>query len=233
MDPEDFDIEFRRWLRKKYLPELVRTGEPGDFGRRFRAGDEAAPAVQISPVASPSGDLVAAFSTVRDDVDVVLFDARKRTFLRALTKSPTNKYLYLAAQEFTSDGRWAATSPFPRTPTTSRSSPSATADATSCCSTSSMAASIGSFDAHGRTQIGLAWSPDGKHIAFSANRNGQFDIFEVDVASGEITNVTNDAIYDGAPTYSPDGRRWSSARCSVNGRTSSASSSRRRPSATS
>ena len=28
IDAEDFDIEFRRWLRKKYLPELVETGEP-------------------------------------------------------------------------------------------------------------------------------------------------------------------------------------------------------------
>ena len=36
IDAEDFDIEFRRWLRKKYLPELVKTGEPSDFGRVFR-----------------------------------------------------------------------------------------------------------------------------------------------------------------------------------------------------
>ena len=36
IDPEDFDADFRRWLRKKYLPELVETGEPADFGRPFR-----------------------------------------------------------------------------------------------------------------------------------------------------------------------------------------------------
>ncbi len=207
MEPEDFDIEFRRWLRKKYLPELVRTGEPGDFGRRFRAGDEATPAVQISPVASPSGDLIAAFSTVREDVDVVLFDARKRTFLRALTKSPTNKYLYLVAQEFTGArkmGRDLAFSP--------------DANHVAVFAKRDRGRDLLLLDViHGgidriipmpevEQQIGLAWSPDGRHIAFSANRNGQFDIFEVEVESGRITNVTNDPVYDGGPTYSPDGK---------------------------
>ncbi len=33
IDPEDFDLDFRRWLRKRYLPQLVETGEPSDFGR--------------------------------------------------------------------------------------------------------------------------------------------------------------------------------------------------------
>jgi len=45
--PEDFDIEFRRWLRKKYLPELVRTGEvtaPIVIGRdHLDAGSVASP----------------------------------------------------------------------------------------------------------------------------------------------------------------------------------------------
>ena len=207
MEPEDFDIEFRRWLRKKYLPELVRTGEPGDFGRRFRVGDEDAPAMNISPVASPSGDLVAAISTLRDDVDVVLFDARKRKVIRSLTKSPTNKYQYLVAQEFTMGrkmGRDLAFSP-----------------------DGNQVAVFAKRDRgrdllllnvlHGgidrivpmpdvEQQIGPAWSPDGKRVAFSADRNGQFDIFEVDLESGKVTNVTNDEAYDGGPTYSPDGK---------------------------
>ncbi|HEV3455748.1 MAG TPA: hypothetical protein VHG32_04270, partial [Thermoanaerobaculia bacterium] len=78
LDPEDFDIEFRRWLRKKYLPQLIATGEPGDFGRVFRVKPDRS-TYETSPVASPSGDLVAAFSGYHGKVDVVLFDARKRT----------------------------------------------------------------------------------------------------------------------------------------------------------
>ncbi|HZI63964.1 MAG TPA: hypothetical protein VFE44_04240, partial [Thermoanaerobaculia bacterium] len=59
IEPEDFDLEFRRWLRKKYLPELVRTGEPSDFGKPFNSGEDEQRGQHISPAASPSGDLVA------------------------------------------------------------------------------------------------------------------------------------------------------------------------------
>ena len=36
IEGEDFDRDFRKWLRQKYLPKLVETGEPGDFGRPFK-----------------------------------------------------------------------------------------------------------------------------------------------------------------------------------------------------
>jgi hypothetical protein len=98
LDAEEFDAEFRRWLRRKYLPELVRTGEPADFGRRFRVKNEPR-TYETSPAASPSGDLVAAISSFGGDTDVVLFDAEKRQFLRNLTKGYTNDYQYLVAQE--------------------------------------------------------------------------------------------------------------------------------------
>jgi hypothetical protein len=98
MDPEDFDHEFRRWLRGKYLPELIETGEPGDFGRPFRVEGQQRTR-ETSPATSPSGDLVAAVSASKGDVDVVLFDAEGRTFVRNLTKGFTNEYQYLIAQE--------------------------------------------------------------------------------------------------------------------------------------
>jgi hypothetical protein len=55
-------------------------------------------------------------------------------------------------------------------------------------------------------QTAPAFSPDGRTIAFSAWRNGRFDIFLLDVESRTITNLTNDELFDGAPVYSPDGR---------------------------
>src|SRR6185295_12821877 len=100
IEGEEFDIEFRRWLRKKYLPELLQSGEPGDFGRIFRIKDVLS-FENISPTASPSGDLVAAMSSYRGRVDVVLFDARKRTFLRNLTSGYSSQFQSLVAQELT------------------------------------------------------------------------------------------------------------------------------------
>src|SRR5206468_1284082 len=55
-------------------------------------------------------------------------------------------------------------------------------------------------------QLSPSYSPDGKKIAFSAIINNQSDIYFYDTESGEITNLTNDRFFDGAPVFSPDGK---------------------------
>ncbi len=52
-----------------------------------------------------------------------------------------------------------------------------------------------------------AWSPDGKRIAFSAwRRGGLRDILVVELASGEVEEITRDRAIDAAPAWSPDGK---------------------------
>ncbi len=53
--------------------------------------------------------------------------------------------------------------------------------------------------------ISPALSPDGKKIAFASNRSGYWDIYLLEIRSGETTRVTETKTYDGAPTWSPDG----------------------------
>jgi TolB protein len=48
-------------------------------------------------------------------------------------------------------------------------------------------------------------SPDGRQIIFSSNRNGYWDIFLLDIYSGEVSQITNDNNFNGSPTWSPDG----------------------------
>src|SRR6185503_13553890 len=57
-----------------------------------------------------------------------------------------------------------------------------------------------------------SWSPDGKTIAFSGNVDGRFDIFLLDVESGQVRNLTNDERFDGGAVFTPDGQGlvWSS-----------------------
>ncbi len=50
-----------------------------------------------------------------------------------------------------------------------------------------------------------AFSPDGRTVAFAGNQAGRFDIYTVDLETREVTNVTDDETYDGAPVFSPDG----------------------------
>jgi TolB protein len=48
-------------------------------------------------------------------------------------------------------------------------------------------------------------SPNGEKIAFASNRSGFWDLYLLDLGSGEVTQLTNTPEYEGAPTWSPDG----------------------------
>jgi hypothetical protein len=49
------------------------------------------------------------------------------------------------------------------------------------------------------------WSPDGKTLAFTAERNGNFDIYTIPAGGGEETRLTSAPGLDDGPEYSPDG----------------------------
>jgi Tol biopolymer transport system component len=207
LEPEDFDLEFRKWLRKKYLPQLVETGEPSDFGRVFRIENERAGSQSTSPVASPSGDLVAALTVYKGDVDIVLYDTKNRRLIRNLTRGFSDEYQYLVAQELALGRKWGRDLSF-----------SPDGNTIAVFAKREKGRSLLMIDVLNRRlreiidmedleqQSAPAFSPDGRTVAFSAWRGGQFDIFLLDLETRTITNQTNDAVYDGAPTYSPDGR---------------------------
>jgi TolB protein len=50
------------------------------------------------------------------------------------------------------------------------------------------------------------WSPDGKTLAYCADRNGNFDIYTIPVEGGEETRLTTAEGLDDGPEYSPDGK---------------------------
>jgi TolB protein len=53
--------------------------------------------------------------------------------------------------------------------------------------------------------VSPAASPDGKRIAFASNRSGFWDLYLLDLANGDLTQLTDTPGYEGAPTWSPDG----------------------------
>lgn len=205
MEPDEFDQEFRLWLRRRYLAQLLETGEPGEFGRPFR--NQQGQGAEISAVSSPSGDLVAAFSVIGNDVDVVLFDAVNRRYLRSLTEGFTNEYRYLVAQELTLGrkmGRDLAFSPDGNTVAVFGKRE----DGRSLFLIDVLNGKLRDrIDFPGLDQqVAPAFSPDGRSVAFSGwSESGFFDIFIVDLETEELTNVTQDEIFDGAPVFSPDG----------------------------
>jgi WD40 repeat protein len=203
--PDEFDSRFRTWLRKQYLPALVAKGEPQEYGDPFKISSDLR-SEEISPVPSPSGDLLAAYTTYKDDVDVVLFNIPERKLLRNLTGGYTSRYEYAIAQMLTIGpvmGRDIAFAP--------------NGDQIALFVKKERGRNlllINALNGHIDRSVALppeqelspAYSPDGKKIAFAGYVGSQDDIFIYDIASGQVTNITNDKFFDGAPVFSPDGK---------------------------
>jgi Tol biopolymer transport system component len=203
--PDEFDTRFRTWLRKQYLPALIAKGEPQEYGDPFKINPELQ-SEEISPVPSPSGDLLASYTTYKDDVDVVLFNIPERKFLRNLTSGYTSRYEYAIAQALTIGpvmGRDIAFAP--------------NGDQIALFVKKERGRNlllINALNGHIERSVALpeeqelnpAYSPDGKKIAFAGYVGSQDDIFIYDLDSGKTTNITNDKFFDGAPIFSPDGK---------------------------
>jgi tricorn protease-like protein len=52
-------------------------------------------------------------------------------------------------------------------------------------------------------------SPDGRKVAFTSDRDedGDFEIYTLDIYTGDLTKVTNNTVRDAQPAWSPDGRQ--------------------------
>lgn len=206
LDSEEFDSRFRAWLREHYREALDR-GNPSEFGRQFRA-EGYRQSHQTSPVPSPAGDLVAAISTYKGDVDVVIYGVPDRRLFANLTKGYSNAYQYLIAQgltvgpdrgrdlTFSPDGNLVAV--FARTERTR--------------SLLLLDAIRGGIEKAFEIPLPVdqamqpAYSPDGRMIAFRGIANGQGDIYLLDLIDGTVSNLTDDEAFDTSPTFHPDGR---------------------------
>jgi Tol biopolymer transport system component len=50
------------------------------------------------------------------------------------------------------------------------------------------------------------WSPDGRVLAYCAERNGQFDVYTIPAWGGREKQLTNSPGLDDGPEYTPDGK---------------------------
>ncbi|MFY9549919.1 MAG: hypothetical protein WAU32_02110 [Thermoanaerobaculia bacterium] len=202
---EEFDVKFRRYLRQRYIKILTEKGEPIDFGDRVRLTEDQSAELSVRPF--PSGDLGAAISTLGEDANVVIFSSRERKLFKNLTKGFKTDYEYIVAQ-------WLTTGPV------------GGVDLAVAPDGNTLALFVrrergrellllNALDGKIREmvpmpgidqQLNPAFSPDGRKVAFHGVQGGHADIFDYDLTTKAITNLTQDDAFDFAPAYSPDGQ---------------------------
>ncbi|HXV76302.1 MAG TPA: BamA/TamA family outer membrane protein [Candidatus Polarisedimenticolaceae bacterium] len=201
-DIDEFNRRFNRYLRQKYFPVLLEKKSPDDYGtelgtRKLRG------VFTFSPALSPSGELVAALGVPGMELDLVVLSAEDGTLVKNLTKGWTNKYRNLVAEVFKGkrDLSWSPredhVAVFVRR---ENRWPLFIFDALS----GNIVDQIAFDDIY--QNASPAFSTDGRRIAFEGNRNGIVDIFEVDLDTREVRNLTQDDFFDANPWYGPDGK---------------------------
>ena len=207
LDGDEFDDEFRRYLDDRF--EAFRDKErPIDYGRNLAPAPSSRYPVVFNIESSPSGEVIAAVAVNRKDQenDIVLLSAQTGEIIDNLTEGFDQSfgfdYIPLPGQRFNTVP-WISWSPqgdrlayFVRKGKHK----------------SLVIQSVLTKDVERRIDLDTVdepeapdFSPDGATVVFSALSAGVGDIFEIDLATEEVTNLTNDAFADYAPLYSPDG----------------------------
>jgi hypothetical protein len=206
---EEWDTEFDRYLKERFKPFRDKE-RPVDYGRNLAPNPDKgryAQAYSIEP--SPSGDLIAAMTGNSGDreLDIVLLSAKDGSVVRNLTPGfdQSRGFEYIIQP----GGRWISVPWMSWSPA---------GDRLAFFVRTEKDRSIVLEDVLSRRIVQRVelndvdapespdFSPDGTKVAFSGMRNGVTDVFVLDLASRDITNVTKDSFADYAPTWTPDGR---------------------------
>ena len=206
IEPDDFDLKFRRYLRRKYLPLLAVKGEASEYGERFRVGAWDRPSYEIGAAPSPSGDFVATLTTYKEDIDIALLSTKTRKLWKNLSPGRTTKYEYISAQFLTQgpeSGRDLSFAP--------------DGDRIAVFARRERGRQLFIFSARGGgvvdripvepdMPLSPAFSPDGGSVVFTGIAGTTRDIFLLDLGTRAVRNLTADDGYDTAPVFSPDGK---------------------------
>ncbi len=203
--PEEFDEAYEKWLKERFKPYRDKQ-RPSDYGKNLSPNPDRTRYIQVFGFApSPSGEMVAAITGNRADAeaDIVLLSAKDGTVLKNLTSGYTNSYEDIHINI--------------NSQTIGRSiSFDAKGDTVAFLARhgkgrSLFQVSVLSGDVLKRIPIDLdqasspCLTPDGRGALFSGMREGVSDIYFVDLETGEVRNLTQDAFADSDPQLSPDG----------------------------
>jgi hypothetical protein len=209
LKPEEFDQQFEKYLKDRFKPFRDKE-RPMDYGRDLAPNPEKTrftSALTAEP--SPTGDLVAVMTGNRRDqeYDIVLVSAKDGEVVRNLTPGFDQDmgFQYIGIP----GGRWNTVPWMTWAPS---------GDRLAYIARFGKSKGVVIEDVVTRKVVqridlptvnepeSPCYSPDGKSIVFSALQNAKSDIFMVTLATGQVTNLTQDPFYNYGPVFAPDGQ---------------------------
>ena len=205
LKPAEFNQEFKKYLRQKNREFLLRES-PEDYSITLGPEYPVNPYYfSFSHAVSPSGELAATitYNAIESDLDIVLISVKDGAVIKNLTRGFTTRYEYIKFDIDMTKGRDLAWMP--------------DGDEIAFFGRDGQKYSLYLLDIiSGETvkKIGLdldqpnspSFFPDGKALAFTAYNRGLHDIYKLDLESGKTTNLTDDDLFEKAPSVSPDGQ---------------------------
>lgn len=208
MKAAEFDEAFDRYLKERFKPFRDKE-RPSDYGTNLAPDPQKTDFPSLLTVApSPSGDLIAgvAFNRHDEEADVILFSAKDGKVVSNLTPGFDKDmgWDYLSVSDRWNTVPWLSWAPggdrlayFVRT-----------GNHRTLIIQNVVTKKIVQRIAMEKVDSpeSPAFAPDGRHIAFSAETNAISDIYQLDLQTGDIVNLTKDNLDEYAPVYSPDGK---------------------------
>lgn len=197
---DDLSEDWQVWLKKRYWPLIGAKAQLKDFATQVTPKDDRRKYISyFKPAFSPSGELMACLTVKDRFLDIFLVNSKTGEKFDNLTKGYTlNKYEYIQYLQnglsWSPDGNFIAFV-----------GKKDTFDQIYILNVFNHKV-VRRYNPRFEDILAPAYSPDGRKIAFAGIRDNKRDIWVMDVATGELTAVTDDYYSDGYPTWSPDGR---------------------------
>lgn len=189
-------------IRRTYLPLLAERREAREEARPLITFRGEGGRVNIAPVVSPDGKLVAFLSELEFlDVEMYVASAETGEIIRRLVRGAAFDPHYGSLRYINSAGTWS--------PDSRRFAFSALRKERDVVVIMDVqrADRLREFEIPDVSEItNPTWSPDGSTIVVSGLKGGISDLYAIDVNTGRTRQLTDDRFADLQPMYSPDGR---------------------------
>ncbi len=202
---KEFHHEWKKYMRERFKDFLLREN-PEDYSLPIGPEFPLNPYYfALSHGVSPSGDIVAALAAnVKDgDLDIILISTKDGSVIKNITKGFTLQYEHIKYEIDPSKGsdiNWSSDGD--QIAFFARAGQKHSLFIISALTGKTLRKIKIPFD----QPASPCFFPDGEELLFTAFHSGIHDIFKINLTSEKILNLTEDNLFEKAPTISPDGK---------------------------